>query len=190
MTPETGPDQTRRVAAVRRSPVLAGLVRTMPAPTLFWTPPGILATWGGVGLIRAGSGTWGSAAALPFAALVWGTLPLPWLTLSVATIGVFALGLWASAYVCRSGEADSSVIVIDEVVGQWITFLPVMILGAAVSWPLLLAGFVLFRVFDIWKPGPIGWLDRRVAGAWGVMIDDVAAGALAGAVLLVFVTFA
>jgi len=88
-------------------------------------------------------------------------------------------------------DHDPSEIVVDELVGQWIAFLPVSI-GAAhvgadltVLWPGWIAAFLLFRLFDIWKPGPIGWADRK-GDARGVMLDDVIAGVFAaiGVVIL------
>lgn len=83
-----------------------------------------------------------------------------------------------------SADKDPSWIVIDEVAGQFVALLPVS-LGAAAAgapvlalWPGWLAAFLAFRLFDIWKPGPVGWADRQ-GGALGVMLDDLIAGALA-----------
>ncbi|EDM70914.1 phosphatidylglycerophosphatase, putative [Roseobacter sp. AzwK-3b] len=73
---------------------------------------------------------------------------------------------------------------VDEVAGQWLAFWPVSIGAAHVGadltalWPGWIAAFVLFRLFDIWKPGPVGWADRR-GDALGVMLDDIIAGVLA-----------
>ena len=78
-----------------------------------------------------------------------------------------------------SGQADPGAIVIDEVAGQWIALLPV----ATTVWWQWALGFALFRFFDIFKPWPVGWADRRVKGGFGVMIDDVIAGAYAGVIL-------
>jgi phosphatidylglycerophosphatase A len=69
------------------------------------------------------------------------------------------------------------------VVGQLVALAPLLVFAgpaATRSLPLLGAGFLLFRLFDIWKPGPVGWAERRFAGGAGVMLDDVVAGALAG----------
>ncbi|MFN3210174.1 MAG: phosphatidylglycerophosphatase A [Roseovarius sp.] len=143
----------------------------------------LIATFGGVGHLRPAPGTWGSLAALPVAALMH-LLAGPGL-LAVGTLLVFVLGWWATAVETR-GKAnhDPSEIVIDEVAGQWLAFLPVSI-GAAHAgaplgalWPGFVAAFVLFRLFDIWKPGPVGWADRQ-GGPLGVMLDDVIAGGLA-----------
>lgn len=143
----------------------------------------IIATWFYSGHLRPAPGTWGSLAALPFAWLIY-VLSGPF-GLLLATALVFSLGLWATEQETRGqADHDPSEIVVDEVVGQWIALWPVAF-GAARAgadvlalWPGILAGFVLFRLFDIWKPGPVAWADRR-GDALGVMLDDVIAGALA-----------
>ncbi len=136
-----------------------------------------LATWGHVGDLPKAPGTFGSIAALPFAsALAW--LGGSWLLL-LAAILVFVLGLWAAErYMARMHEHDPGAIVIDEVAGQWLT-----LLAAPLTPSAYLLGLLLFRLFDILKPWPIGWLDRHVAGAFGVMIDDVVAALYAGLLL-------
>lgn len=143
----------------------------------------LIATLCGVGYLRPAPGTWGSLAALILAwPLVW--LLGPWVLLAATGIA-FAAGLWATAVEIEgAADKDPGHIVIDEVVGQWIALWPVVI-GAAYAgvplgalWPGWLAAFVLFRLFDIWKPGPVGWADRK-GGALGVMGDDVVAGLLA-----------
>lgn len=106
---------------------------------------------------------------------------LPLLFVSVVTM----TGIWAATRVEKtSGRKDASIIVIDEVVGQFITlmFLPFFVSG---SWIFLLAGFLLFRLFDIWKPYPIRRLESLESGL-GVMADDVLAGVYAGTILLIF----
>jgi phosphatidylglycerophosphatase A len=143
----------------------------------------LVATFGGVGKLRPAPGTWGSLAALP-AALVLAWIGGPWLVVA-ATVALFALGIPATrAEVAATGDHDPSQVVVDEVVGQWIALLPVLF-GAARNdvaftalWPGWIAAFVLFRLFDIWKPGPVGWADRR-GDALGVMLDDVIAGVFA-----------
>lgn len=148
-----------------------------------------IATFLFVGLLRPAPGTWGSLAALPCA---WALHVLggPWLLL--AAIGlVFALGWWATvAETARTGIEDASEIVIDEVAGQWIALLPVSFgaarVGAEITalWPGWVAAFLLFRLFDILKPGPVGWADRR-KDALGVMLDDILAGVFAAIGVLV-----
>ncbi|MEM7473173.1 MAG: phosphatidylglycerophosphatase A [Pseudomonadota bacterium] len=143
-----------------------------------------------VGYLRPASGTWGSAVAVPMAWLVW--LLGGWVLLLVGCVSAFFKGWWATGQIISHGEDhDPSEVVVDELVGQWIALLPVAI-GASHAgasfwalWPGILTAFVAFRVFDIWKPGPIGWADRR-GDALGVMLDDVFAGIAAAIVVMGF----
>jgi phosphatidylglycerophosphatase A len=89
------------------------------------------------------------------------------------------VGIWAIGRI--SGRADPGWIVIDEFAGQWIAMLPLIVWPGVIG---LIAAFGLFRLFDITKPGPVGWADRR-HDAVGVMADDVIAGAIAAAILCV-----
>lgn len=150
----------------------------------------LIGTVFGVGYIRPAPGTWGSAVALPWAYLlhVLGGFPL----LVIGVIAAFLKGWWATAQMTRGSEDhDPSEIVVDELAGQWIALLPLsysawsMGLDILRLWPGWIAAFVLFRLFDIWKPGPVGWADRR-GDALGVMLDDVIAGLFAaiGVILL------
>jgi len=142
-----------------------------------------IATLFGLGYLRPGPGTWASLAALPlfWALHVLGGFP----AVVVATLAVTALGWWAVVAEARAGgPQDPPEIVVDELAGQWLALWPVsagaMVSGAAALdlWPGWIAGFVLFRAFDILKPGPVGWADRR-PGATGVMLDDLLAGLFA-----------
>jgi phosphatidylglycerophosphatase A len=106
----------------------------------------------------------------------------------LSTLVLLAVGIPAAGAAERIfGRSDDGRIVIDEVAGQLLALAP-LLLGPPLSRSTLLAllavGFFAFRLFDIWKPGPVRLLERRVAGGWGVMLDDVAAGALAAAALL------
>ena len=136
-----------------------------------------LATLGPVGRIRPAPGTWGSAAALlPAAALALGG---NWL-LEVGVVIACIIGVKAAdIYEAHSGKKDASEVVIDELAGQWIALLVVPL-----DWRWWLAAFVLFRLFDIVKPGPVR-MAERLHGGLGVMADDVVAGVLAAALLLV-----
>lgn len=140
-------------------------------------PAGLLATWFGAGLLPGAPGTWGSLAAV---VLAW---PLArWgggAALAGAAVACALIGWWAAAlYARRSGRADPKEVVIDEVAGQWLT------LTACPPDPLLYAvGFLLFRLFDIWKPWPVRLADRAVKGGFGIMLDDMLAAIYAGAVL-------
>ncbi len=138
-------------------------------------PAGWIASGFGSGLSPVAPGTAGSALALiPWLALRGLPLPLHVLALVLA----FALGVWVSNIViARLRIEDPGVIVWDEFVGQWIALVPLLIRPQ--GWPWIVAGFVLFRLFDVWKPWPVSWADRTIKGGLGVMLDDVLAGTYA-----------
>lgn len=142
-------------------------------------PAGWIASGFGSGLSPFAPGTAGSAAAL----LPWYFLrdmPMPWLLVTIAI--AFVLGIWASNVVIeRLSISDPGVIVWDEFVGQWITLLPLVVMSRHMLW--IVAGFFIFRLFDIWKPWPCSWADRVVKGGFGVMLDDALAGIYAAGVL-------
>lgn len=142
-------------------------------------PAGWIACGFGSGLSLLAPGTAGSLAALlPWLALRG--LGWPWYLLVLAL--VFVLGVWASKVaIARLRQGDPGVVVIDEFVGQWLALLPLVVVPR--GWPWLIAGFALFRLFDVWKPWPVSWADRRVGGGLGVMLDDVVAGAYAALLL-------
>ncbi len=133
-----------------------------------------------VGYMRPFSGTWGSAAALPVG---YGLHLLggPYLVAFGAVLAFF-IGWWATSVMIEGQEDhDPSEVVLDEVAGQWIAILPVLIgashagVDALALWPGWLVAFFGFRFFDILKPGPIGTADAR-GDALGVMLDDILAG--------------
>lgn len=134
----------------------------------------LLATWFGAGDLPGAPGTWGSLAALPFA---WALIALGGVpTLVAAAAVVFLIGWWASdAMIVASGITDPGRVVIDEVTAQW---LAVAMIGS--QWWQLLIAFLLFRLFDIWKPWPVSWADRYLHGGLGVMADDIIAALYAG----------
>ena len=141
-----------------------------------------LATLFGVGYLRPAPGTWGSAAALPLAWVLHALGGFP--ALMAGTVLAFGLGWWAVADWTRGREPDPSEAVIDELAGQWLALWPVSY-GAAFAgadvlalWPGWVAAFLLFRLFDIWKPGPVGRADR-MASPLGTMLDDLLAGLFA-----------
>jgi len=162
-----------------------------------------IATVCGIGRAPFAPGTWGSlAAALVATALL--QFSYGWFILLPAAMLVTLLGTVASdAYMRTKGtDHDPSEIVIDEVAGQWITYavwyLWVMGTASGADFVLLemeqtisflVIGFLLFRFFDILKPWPIGWADRKVKGGFGVMFDDVLAGFAAGSVLYLLYLF-
>lgn len=148
----------------------------------FFSPVTLVATWFGSGLLRPAAGTWGSLAALPFA---WALTSLGGhLLLLVGAIAVFALGTWAARrYELVSNDVDPGSVVVDEVVGVWITllFVPQEFLWYVIA-------FAAFRFFDILKFWPIYHADRSIKGGLGIMLDDVLAALYAGAVCLVLLS--
>ena len=135
-----------------------------------------IATVGGVGLAPVASGTFGSAAGVGLYLLLAGLGP--WLYL-LTTLALLSVGIWAAEEAERVyGGEDDGRIVIDEVVGQLLTLAPLLLLGVPTGAFLLVTGFVVFRVLDIWKPGPVGWAERHFRGGAAVMMDDVFAGVL------------
>ncbi len=148
----------------------------------------MIAVFFGAGLLKPAPGTWGSATAvLTGWALheIGGTF-----LLSIGVVVSFFVGWWATAVATRGQDNhDPSEIVIDEVAGQWLALLPVSIgamhsgHGMLALWPGMVTAFIAFRIFDILKPGPVGWADRR-SDAFGVMLDDVIAGVMAALVVL------
>ncbi len=139
----------------------------------------VLATWFGCGYFPVAPGSVASAAAILIAWVMSEAFGWGWPHLAVAAVATTAVGVWASGAVARStGRNDPSIVVIDEVAGQWFA-----LFGAvAWDWRSLLAAFVLFRVLDIWKPPPIRQAERLHGGV-GIVADDVIAG-LIGAFLL------
>lgn len=148
----------------------------------------LIATWFGSGLSPKAPGTAGSLAALPVVYLCHALHLMP--LLAGLTILLYVVGLKASAiYMREAGRMDDpKEIVVDEVVGQWLVFaaMPLMYLPASYDMQpqLLLMGFVAFRFFDIVKPWPVSWADRK-EGALGVMLDDVIAALMALATLAI-----
>lgn len=144
----------------------------------------IVTTFFYIGLLRPASGTWGSLAALALGILVH-EAGQGWM-LPVLALLACGIGFWAvPRAIAGSADKDPSEIVIDEVAGQWIalsfTAIPLWQHGVSIltAWPGFVAPFLLFRLFDIWKPWIIGRADRRGDGI-GVMLDDIYAGLFAG----------
>lgn len=158
---------------------------------IYWLGIGL-----GSGLPKRAAGTWGTVGglvvAIPMLALgFWGFL------------AVTVVGALVGSYICGKtsdlmGVHDDPHIVWDEWVGMWVSLLPILWLhfydddllqGHQLSLLLLyFAAFVAFRFFDILKPFPIKWVDKNVSGGFGILIDDILAGLMAGVVLIVFVS--
>lgn len=136
----------------------------------------LVATFFGIGRLKPGPGSWGSAATVLLWAGIVYVLP-PWLRIPIAVdLAVLAIGLGipAATRVARaSAVKDPQFVVIDEVAGQMIALIAVPL-----AWKTFLAGFILFRAFDIIKPPPVRQLEKLPDGT-GIMLDDVAAGIFA-----------
>jgi len=152
------------------------------------TPPWatLVGTFFGIGRVRPGPGTWASAATM----LLWASLAykLDPVVRTPVVIGlallVTLIGIPAATRVARgSGTKDPQFVVIDEVAGQLVALIAVPL-----AWKSFLAGFILFRVFDIVKPPPVRQLEAIPEGA-GIVLDDVAAGLYALAVMHLFLHF-
>jgi phosphatidylglycerophosphatase A len=151
-----------------------------PPESLSVSSPSLwLATWFGSGLLRPGPGTWGTLAALPVAWVIHAAGG-GWALLAAAAILFYPGVRAADGFMAASGEHDPGPVVVDEVVGVWLVL-------SALPRPDLafyVLGFALFRLFDIVKPWPVSWADKRVGGGFGVMLDDVLAGLYAAAALV------
>ena len=140
------------------------------------------ATWFGTGFIPFAPGTWGSLAALPFAAGAY-SLGMVFSSLSLVVIFFLSIPISGSASRIMKTEDPSSV-VIDEVAGIFVTLFLI-----PVSWTGILAGFILFRIFDIIKPFPAGLIDKRIKGGAGIVLDDIMAGVYANLGLRIILIF-
>ena len=158
---------------------------------IYWLGIGL-----GSGLPKRAAGTWGTVGGLVVA--------IPMLGLGFwGFLAVTVVGALVGSYICGKtsdlmGVHDDPHIVWDEWVGMWVSLLPILWLhfyddallqGHQLSLLLLyFAAFVAFRFFDILKPFPIKWVDKNVSGGFGILIDDILAGLMAGVVLIVFVS--
>jgi phosphatidylglycerophosphatase A len=140
-----------------------------------------IATWFGCGYFPWGPGTIGALAGLLIAMALLSYLGAGRLGLLAAILVLLAPAIWASTNTARIvAKSDPGIVVVDEVLGQWTT-----LLGAAVfNWKALLAGFILFRVFDIWKPWPVRQFEK-LPGGTGIVADDLAAGIYAALILYI-----
>jgi phosphatidylglycerophosphatase A len=135
---------------------------------VFQDPRYFIAFGFGTGLIPYAPGTWGTLAAIPlYLLLIYTSWPVYLFFVFIA----FILGVWVADKVSRDlGVNDYKGIVWDEVVGYLLTM---FLAPKGLFW--IICGFILFRIFDIWKPNPIAYIDRKVRGGLGVMLDDVLA---------------
>jgi phosphatidylglycerophosphatase A len=146
----------------------------------------LIAIFFGIGYLRPGPGSWGSAATvLLWSAIAYGLAPSLRTPVAIAlAVLVVLVGIPAATRVARgSGVKDPQFVVIDEVAGQLIA-----LIGAPFGWKTFLAGFILFRAFDIVKPPPVRQLEALPEGT-GIVVDDVAAGIYALAVMHLLLHF-
>ena len=139
----------------------------------------VLGTWFYLGYAPKGPGTAGSLGALAIAWALHAYLGTSGACLALFGVLLIAPAIWAAGRMARdTGSKDPQIVVIDEVVGQWIT------LGGAatLNWKSWLGAFLLFRAFDIWKPPPVRQLER-IPGGTGIVLDDAMAGIYAALVL-------
>lgn len=152
---------------------------TEKRPAAVW-----IATCAGTGFLPFAPGTFGSLVGLGLVvAIAHLPSPQPWKSfiVALAALGVCAVGIPAAGEAEKFfGRKDPGQVVIDEVAGQLLTFL----VHPDASWKWLLAGFLLFRAFDIVKPFPAGRAEHA-PGGWGIMLDDVVAGAYSLAALVI-----
>ena len=147
-------------------------------------------TFGGAGLSPKAPGTVGTLASLPVGIAVLyylGMETLFMLTLTITIIGIFEV----NKYENETGTHDQQQIVIDEAAGMWLSLMIAYSTAITMTYPYaevlaILFSFTAFRLFDIWKPSTIGWIDRELKGGMGVMLDDVLAG-IAGGLLSVVI---
>ncbi len=139
----------------------------------------LIATWFGCGYAPKAPGTAGSLAAIVIAWALHAYAGVTAMGMGWLAILLSIPGIWASDVVAReSGGKDPQIVVVDEVVGQWMT-----LAGAtALNWKSWLLAFVLFRLFDIWKPPPVRQLER-LPGGLGIVADDAMAGVYGALVL-------
>ncbi len=144
-------------------------------------PSHLFAAWFGIGLIQPAPGTWGSLVGL----LIWYFAEFLHSSINII-LPIFILFSWL---VCSQASKDSdfkdhSAIVIDEVAGMLVAL-------SFVSHGIVtyLCAFLLFRLFDIWKPWPISWVDKNVAGGLGILLDDLIAGLFAGGIIYTIFIF-
>ena len=145
----------------------------------------------GSGLPKRAPGTWGTVggliAAIPL--MMLGFIPFLIITIVASVVGIWICGRTSDLM----GVHDDPHIVWDEWAGMWITLLPFSYIGfnqltkiddLKLDWIIIILAFILFRIFDIIKPFPIGWADNKVSGGLGIMLDDILAGIMSVMVML------
>lgn len=170
-TPETSQPHKKKVPSTPTRPYWA------------WT----IATFFGAGRLKPGPGTWGSLGAILTWIVIAHFLPTPYHTAGAIVYCLLAtlIGIPASTLTARAcGSDDPAHVVIDEVAGQMLT-----LIAAPLTWKVLLAGFLLFRAFDILKPSPIRRLEQLRPEGVGIVVDDLGAGLYAFIILQILLRF-
>lgn len=140
-----------------------------------------IATWFGCGYFPWGPGTAGSVVAAGIAAILHFYCGAGRGTLLLLTLLLLVPGIWAATQTARLlRRSDPGLVVVDEVLGQWLTLAGARVL----NWKTLLAGFLLFRLFDIWKPWPVRKFEQLPEGI-GIIADDLAAGVYGALILYI-----
>ncbi|OGT51034.1 MAG: hypothetical protein A3F17_05600 [Gammaproteobacteria bacterium RIFCSPHIGHO2_12_FULL_41_15] len=160
------------------------LKNKQPLPEKIWQDPWyFIASCFGIGSLPGMPGTYATLVAIPFY-LVMEKYLTGWLYLLVIVIAFFLFGKLSGRVSKEIGVPDHTGLALDEVLGYWVTLflLPP-------TWFNIIVGFILFRIFDIWKPLQIGWLDKNIESGYGMMLDDVMAGIFANIILQVIAIF-
>lgn len=166
---------------------------TQPTARMIFTDPVMLAAFGfGTGLSPKAPGTAGTLVGIPFFLLMQ---DLSLVYFSTLTAFFFGIGCWFCGYAAdKLGVHDHGGIVWDEIVGFLVTMLPVYFIKPEAEWltlpVVLVIAFLAFRVFDVIKPPPIKWADKRLPGGFGIMFDDLLAGIFAALSLALVLQFA
>ena len=151
-------------------------IKNPTAKTVFTSPIHFLAFGFGSGLSPVAPGTMGTLAVIPIYLLMQNLNLLPYIILTVI---ISIVGIWICGVSSKMlGVHDHGGIVWDEFAGYLITMI-----AAPSGWLWVIIGFILFRIFDIWKPWPIHVVDKHVSGGFGIMLDDIIAGVFAGITL-------
>lgn len=152
-------------------------------PATVWRNPVHFIAFGfGAGTIGIAPGTFGTVVAIPIYLLVQDLAPVFYIT---GVVVLFLAGIWICDVTSRDlGVDDHAGIVIDEITGYLFAMTT-----APAGWLWVVYGFILFRLFDIWKPWPIRLIDRSVHGGLGIMLDDIIAGAFACAIIQITQAF-
>ncbi|MBX3709580.1 MAG: phosphatidylglycerophosphatase A [Gammaproteobacteria bacterium] len=153
----------------------------MPIPDAVWRDPLYFVAFGlGSGAIPFAPGTFGTLLAIPFFLLLQ---PLPLIAYLIFVLFFIIASSWICHRISREIHVhDHPGMCIDEFAGFFVTMI-----NAPYGWGWILVGFILFRLFDIWKPWPIRFIDKNVSGGFGMVLDDIVAGIFAMAIIQILI---